>query len=117
MGEAHALAPVEEGVGGEEDIVVHEAGAVGHFRPQVGVVVVLEDVSGDTGADGLPVEPEAVVAIDQVVVADDDINGGVQFDAAQLFPKIAFFSMESQRERILAQARQAQKRKKCIFVL
>jgi hypothetical protein len=35
----------------------------------------------------------------------------------QLFPKIAFLSMESQRGRILAQARPAQKRKKCIFVL
>ena len=43
--EAYALSQVEEGGGRKEDVVVHEAGAVGYLHQQVGMVVVLEDVA------------------------------------------------------------------------
>ena len=63
--------------------MVDEVRAVAHLDEEVAVVVV-EEVPRDAGALRLPVQPGAERAVVDAVVADDDVDGRVQLDAADL---------------------------------
>ena len=56
----------------------------GRVLPQVGQGVVMEQVLGDTGALGLPIQPDAPGAVMDVVAPVHHVDGGVHLDAAGL---------------------------------
>src|SRR5699024_6795045 len=47
-------------------------------------IVAVEQVAAHRGALGLPVQPDALVAVVDDVVVDDHVDGGVQLDAGHL---------------------------------
>ena len=55
-----------------------------HLDEQVLVAVVVEEVCRDPRALGHPVQPEPAAGPVDVVVADLDVNGGVELDARHL---------------------------------
>src|SRR6185312_15992014 len=69
--------------GREEQVVGDEKGAMVDFGEKVTALVVVEKIAGDAGALCHPVEPDAADAaiVVDVVVGDDDIDGGVELDA------------------------------------
>src|SRR5690606_15001965 len=78
-----ALREVVERDRGGEHVVVDDERAVADLDEQVAGVAVVE-VAGDPGALGLPVQPGAERAVVDAVAADDDVDRGVQLDAADL---------------------------------
>src|SRR6185437_7142581 len=69
--------------GREEQVVGDEKGAMVDFGEKVTALVVMEKIAGDAGALCHPVEPDAADAaiVMDMVVGDDDIDGGVELDA------------------------------------
>ena len=99
----HALAGQLDGAFGEQDVVVDQRRAVGNLHKDVladageqgGVQllrglsqvrrgVVVEQIPGDAGALGLPVQPDAAGTVVDVVAPDGHVDGRVHLDAADL---------------------------------
>ena len=82
---------------GEQDVVVDERGAVAHFHEDIlghhaaleilckgRLLVVMEQIPGQSGALGFPVAPDAHGTVVDMVAPQDHINGCVHFDARDL---------------------------------
>ena len=93
----HPLGAETAGVIRQQQVVVHQSRAMADLYKQVlphfQMVddlcairrrIVVEQVPGDTGPLGLPVQPQASGAMVDVVVTDNGIDGGVEFDSGNL---------------------------------
>ena len=78
-----ALGPVRKACGGQEQIIVHEEWPVVYFDEQIVVVVVIE-VPRNPRALRHPVQPGSQRGAIDVVPADFDVDGAVEFDACPL---------------------------------
>src|SRR6185312_1993445 len=68
-----------------EDVVVDEIRPVADLDEKVPVIRVV-DVARDAGALRLPVQPGAQGTVVDPIVADNDVEGRVQLDTADLVP-------------------------------
>ena len=86
----HSLGTLPERKPGKEQIIINKRRAMAYFYIQIltgaGILlpmVIMEQVSGNPGSLGLPVQPYPPVAMVDMVAAYHCVDGAVQFDAAQ----------------------------------
>ena len=100
MKECHALGADPPGIGGKQQIVVHDGRAMAHLNKQVlaakrghnclGILwglVGIKQVPGNSCSLGLPVQPQAAGAVVDPIAHDLGINGGMELDARDLLPQ------------------------------
>ena len=85
-----SLGTLPERKPGKEQIIINKRRAMAYFYIQIltgaGILlpmVIMEQVAGNPGSLGLPVQPYPPVAMVDMVAAYHCVDGAVQFDAAQ----------------------------------
>ena len=83
-----SLGTLPERKPGKEQIIINKRRAMAYFYIQIltGILlpmVIMEQVAGNPGSLGLPVQPYPPVAVVDMVAAYHCVNGAVQFDTAQ----------------------------------
>jgi len=71
-----------------EYIVIDQVRAVVHLGKKIRKIIVVAYIRSNTGSLCHPVYPDPLVVIMQAVMADNDINGTVEFDGTHLGPRV-----------------------------